>query len=131
MTGARVAAALAGALLLLAAGGLAGTASAGESTTAIGVRNGISEFSFSLSRNKVKPGPAIIQYTNTGEDPHDVMIRRRGAERVLAIGETLPGGVNTLPATRLRRDSRYVFWCSLEGHREAGMEAVLRVKRRG
>ncbi len=58
------------------------------------------------------------------------MIRRRGAEKVLEIGETLPGAFNTLAVAKLRRDSRYVLWCSLDGHRDAGMEAVLRVKRK-
>jgi len=130
MTRARMAGALAGTLLLLATGALAGSASAGGDATTIGVRNGTSEFSFSLTRTKVKPGPAIIQYTNTGEDPHDVMIRRRGAENILEIGETLPGDFNTLSVAKLKRDSRYILWCSLEGHREAGMEAVLRVTRK-
>ena len=130
MMRARIAGALAGSLLLLGAGMPAGSASAGGGVTPIGIRNGNSEFTFSLSRTTVKPGPAVIQYTNTGEDPHDVMIRRKGSANTLAIGETLPGEFNTLAVTRLVRDSRYVLWCSLEGHREAGMEAILRVKRR-
>jgi len=130
MTGTRFAGALAGALILVVAGTLAGSAAAGGGPTTIGIRNGTSEFSFSLSRTKVEPGPALIQYTNTGEDPHDVMIRRRGAENVLEIGETLPGAFNTLAVPKLRSDSRYVLWCSLEGHSDAGMEAVLRVARK-
>lgn len=126
----RFAGALVGALILALAGTLAGSAAAGGGLTTIGIRNGTSEFSFSLSRTKVEPGPALIQYTNTGEDPHDVMVRRRGAQKVLEIGETLPGTFNTLSVAKLRRDSRYVLWCSLDGHRDAGMEAVLRVAKK-
>ena len=130
MMRAPLAGALAAVLVLLAAGILAGSAAAGGGLTTIGIRNGASEFSFALTRTKVRPGPALIQYTNTGEDPHDVMIRRRGAEKILEIGETLPNAYNTLSVAKLRRDSRYVLWCSLEGHRDAGMEADLRVKRK-
>ncbi len=49
-----VAGALAGALCLVAGWSLAGTATAGgRPPTTVGVRNGASEFSFSLSRTKV------------------------------------------------------------------------------
>ena len=99
-------------------------------TTTIGVRNGASELSFSLSRTLIKPGPAIIQYHNTGEDPHDLQVQRKGSPSVLATGLTLPGLFDTLPLTKLRADSRYLLWCSLEGHRSAGMEATLKVRKR-
>ncbi len=120
---------IAGAVLLLLAGGLAGSASAGGGTTAVGVRNGASEFSFSLSRTKVKPGPAIIQYTNTGEDPHDLQVQRKGDDKVFEVGQLEPDEVGSI-SKRLKESSRYLLWCSLEGHRESGMEAVLRVKKR-
>ncbi len=130
MTRARtgVALALASALLLVTVGLLASLASAGGTTT-IGVQNGASERSFVLTRSKVPPGPAIIQYTNTGEDPHDLKVQRKGGEVVWEIGELGPDEVGSI-SERLKRDSRYILWCSLDGHRESGMEAVLRVKRR-
>ena len=128
---ARLAAGAVSAALCLAAGwSLAGSASAGNGPTTIGVRNGTSEFSFVLTRTKVKPGPALIQYENTGEDPHDVRIQRKGSETVVELPETPPGEINTFPEMRLKADSKYIFWCSLDGHREAGMEADLRVKKR-
>ena len=122
--------ALAATGLALLAGGIAGPASGGDGPTTIGVRNGASERSFALSRTKVAPGLALIQYTNTGEDPHDVLIKRKGAKKVAAIGETKPGGVSAFPLMRLKRDSKYVLWCSLDGHRESGMEAALKVRKR-
>lgn len=117
-----VAACVLGTLLMLGVG----PASAGE-TSIVGVRNGSSEFSFFLSRTVVDPGPSIIQYNNTGEDPHDLKLKRRGDRRIFAVGELEPGGVGQI-TPRLKRDSRYELWCSLEGHRDAGMEAVLRVR---
>ena len=123
-----VALALASALLVVGVGLLASSASAGGTTT-IGVRNGASERSFSLTRSKVPPGPAIIQYTNTGEDPHDLNVRRKGGDVVWEIGELGPNEVGSI-SERLKKDSKYILWCSLDGHRESGMEAVLRVRKR-
>lgn len=109
----------------------AAPASAGDkSPTTVGVRNGVSEFSFALSRTKVDPGPAIVQYQNTGEDAHDVKIQRQGGSAVLAIGVTEPGQVGSVTIPRLKPRARYQLWCSLEGHREAGMEATLKVAKR-
>ncbi len=130
MKAARPAGVLAAISLALAGGGFAVPVAAGGGPTTIGVRNGASEFSFALSRTRVSPGRAIIQYTSTGEDPHDVLIKRAGAREVVSVGETPSGGVVTFPQMKLRRDSKYVLWCSLDGHREAGMEAAFRVKRK-
>jgi plastocyanin len=130
MSAARTAGALAGALLLLATGSLTGAASAGDATTTIGIRNGSSERSFSLTRTKVPPGLALIQYTNTGEDPHDVRIQRKGSDTVVELPETPSGGVNSFPVMKLKADSKYILWCSLDGHRESGMEADLKVKKK-
>jgi hypothetical protein len=84
------------------------------------------EFNLTLSRAKLKPGRAIVQLANRGEDSHDlrlVRIRRHGGGR---IGETLPGRVGEWEG-RLRR-GRYRLYCTLEGHRAAGMRATLRVR---
>jgi uncharacterized cupredoxin-like copper-binding protein len=129
MTAGRIASALA-AISLLCAGAIAVPSAAGGELTTIGLRNGEEERSFYLSRNRVKPGPALIQYTNTGEDPHDVKIKRKGSSNVKALPETQSGEVNTFPVMKLKADSRYILWCSLDGHRESGMEADLRVKQR-
>jgi plastocyanin len=116
-------------LACVLAAGVVSTPAQARGVTAIGIQNGSSEFSFSLTRAKVKPGLAILQYTNTGEDPHDVMIQRKGGAEILEIGEIEPGTFDRI-TTKLRKDSKYMLWCSLDGHREAGMEAELRVKRR-
>jgi hypothetical protein len=83
------------------------------------------EWDLALSRTKLDPGNAIFELHNRGEDAHDVKIKRRGHRNVAAIPET-GSGETTRIETTLRRDSRYVLWCSLEGHRGLGMEAELR-----
>ena len=86
---------------------------------------------WSSAAPRSRPGPAEIEYHNAGEDPHDLKIRRRGASKVSSIAELDPGEVDELQMN-LKRDSRYVMWCStLDGkHRSLGMEAELRVRKR-
>ena len=57
-------------------------------------------------------------------------IQRRGAHEVLAIGVTEPSDFGSVDIDRLKADSKYDLWCSLEGHRKAGMEATLKVKKK-
>ena len=87
------------------------------------------EFSLTLSRQKVEPGPAIVQLYDFGEDPHDLALQRVGGPTVFTIPETLPGETGSL-SLRLRKASRYRLWCSLPGHAEQGMTASLRTGRK-
>ena len=87
------------------------------------------EFNLLLSQLKLNPGNAIVQFHNAGEDPHDLWIQRVGGSDRLSIGELAPGDVGEL-SLRLERDSRYELWCSLSSHRELGMDASVRVRRK-
>jgi uncharacterized cupredoxin-like copper-binding protein len=84
------------------------------------------EFNLTLSRGKLKRGIAIVQLANQGEDPHDLAIKRIGGKRRGSIAETRPGELGEWEG-RLKR-GRYRLYCTLEGHRAAGMRAVLRVR---
>jgi uncharacterized cupredoxin-like copper-binding protein len=84
------------------------------------------EFNLTLSRGKIKHGVAIVQLANQGEDPHDLAIKRLRGKRRGTIAETRPGEQSEWEG-RLRR-GRYRLYCTLEGHRAAGMRAVLRVR---
>jgi plastocyanin len=84
------------------------------------------EFRFTLSRTTIKPGPAVIQLAIRGEDPHDLRIRRIGAAQAASVPETLPGGVAEWRGTVKR--GRYELYCSLPGHKKAGMRTVLTVR---
>jgi hypothetical protein len=86
------------------------------------------EFSLTLSRRTLKSGPAIIELTNFGEDPHDLKLRRqaRGAP-TLAIREVAPDHLAQLRA-RLA-PGRFALWCSVADHRQRGMQARLTVRR--
>jgi hypothetical protein len=87
------------------------------------------EYRLQLSRGVLKRGPALIQFVNRGEDPHDLRLKRIGASRArtVSVPEIRPGGLVQL-ATRLS-SGRYRLWCSLPGHEQRGMRAVLSVRR--
>lgn len=119
------------ATLAVVAGMASPASGAKERLTAVGVRNGDTELSFVLSRTRVNPGPARIQYTNTGEDPHDVKIKKRGRRgKLYSIGTLEDGGVDLVIIPNLRRGATYRIWCSLSDHRDQGMEAKLTVRKR-
>ena len=84
------------------------------------------EFSYALSRQTLKQGPALIELANFGEDEHDLRLRRVGGTRTYAIGKVAPGERRTLE-TKLRAGT-FRLWCSVGDHRSRGMTATLRVR---
>jgi hypothetical protein len=91
------------------------------------VQVGADEFRYSLSRQSIKAGPAIIELVNYGEDEHDLRLRRIGGSRTYVVGNVRPGGTSELEARLL--PGRFRLWCSLADHRRRGMSATLVVRR--
>jgi hypothetical protein len=85
------------------------------------------EFHLVLSRPSVKAGVVEIELQNTGQDPHDLRVRRVGGTHTFKIPLTGPGGRREV-AINLR-PGRYRLWCSVADHRALGMQALLRVRR--
>jgi hypothetical protein len=85
------------------------------------------EYSLVLSRQSIVRGPALIQFMNRGEDPHDLKLQRTGGTHAISVSETRPGALAA--ANVSLRTGRYRLWCSLPGHRALGMRAKLRVRR--
>lgn len=72
-----------------------------------------------------KAGKVSVDFTNSSSLPHNVTIESSGGEQVGAT-PTFSGGsksvsVNLKPGT-------YKFFCSVPGHRQAGMEGTLTIK---
>ena len=83
------------------------------------------------SRQKIAAGKLEIQLYNRGEDAHDLAARRvtRAGKRVgrtFRVRETRPGLLGE--ATWTLKSGKYSLWCTLPGHREAGMRATLRAR---
>lgn len=84
------------------------------------------EFSYSLSRTRLKPGTAVIELANFGQDAHDLRVQRAGARHtagtaVVQSGKRAELAVKLVPG-------RYSFWCSVADHRARGMRATLFVR---
>ena len=87
---------------------------------------GADEFRYTLSRQTLKAGPAVVQLVNYGEDEHDLRLRRRGGTRVYRVGVVRPGRTAELEARLL--PGRFTLWCSLADHRARGMTATFVVR---
>ena len=123
------AAIIAGAVAFLATGpAVAGAGGGGEKAPNRLLVRG-QEFDLTLSRSEIGPGPALIQFQNDGEDPHDLQIRKQKGGATRSVGELEPGALGSVEI-RLQKGARYQLWCSLLNHRDLGMEAKLKVKRK-
>jgi plastocyanin len=67
-------------------------------------------------------GEIVIDYSNPSQVPHNVALEE--GEKTIAQGETVTGGAVSIAAAELE-PGEYGFYCSIPGHREAGMEGVL------
>ncbi len=84
------------------------------------------EYYYTLSSRTVKSGPAVIQFVNYGEDPHDMRVQRVGGDEDLrhaghAAGQIFDLSLKLVPG-------RYQLWCSIANHRQLGMQALLIVR---
>lgn len=85
------------------------------------------EFSYSLSRTKVRAGQVIVELVNRGQDAHDLDVRRVGGTRIFRFPTVQPGQVVDRELKLV--PGRYLLWCAIADHREQGMHAMLRVVR--
>ncbi len=72
-----------------------------------------------------KAGDDTIEFNNPASIPHDVVIEDDGGDEI-ARTEVVTGTTTSTDAT-LEKGS-YTFYCSVAGHRQAGMEGTLTVK---
>jgi plastocyanin len=72
-----------------------------------------------------KAGKVSVDFTNSSSLPHNVTIESSSGEKVGAT-PTFSGGSKSL-AVNLKPGT-YKFFCSVPGHRQAGMEGTLTVK---
>ena len=72
-----------------------------------------------------KAGNVSIDFANTSPLGHNVTIEAAGG-KIVAATPTFQGGSKTLTANL--KPGTYKFFCSVPGHRMAGMEGTLTVK---
>jgi uncharacterized cupredoxin-like copper-binding protein len=85
------------------------------------------EFSYSLSRRKVKAGKVIVELVNDGQDTHDLALERVGSTHIFRFPKVTPGHYVDRELTL--KPGRYRLWCAVADHKERGMQATFRVVR--
>jgi plastocyanin len=69
-------------------------------------------------------GEVTIDFTNEASVPHDVVVERDGED----LGETEQITGSSTTTTIDLQAGEYTFYCSVPGHRDAGMEGTLTVE---
>jgi len=83
------------------------------------------QLAFTSDDASAKAGKVTVNFTNTSPVPHDVRIESSGGEE-LGGTEVLSEGNESAEVDL--KPGEYTFFCSVPGHRQAGMEGTLTVK---
>ena len=79
---------------------------------------------FNVKTLRAKHGKVTIRMANPSNLPHAVAVE---GKRVDKDGKTVrKGGTSTVTVTL--KKGKYTFYCSVDGHRQAGMQGTLTVK---
>jgi plastocyanin len=84
----------------------------------------VGNLEFTKSKLTAKAGRVEIDFTNMSPVPHNVAIEANG--KTLGETEVLTHGSDS--ATVNLKPGTYTYFCTIPGHREAGMEGTLTVK---
>lgn len=85
------------------------------------------EFQLLPSRYVVRAGPTIVELVNSGEDAHDLALRRVApGARTIHVPVVQPGALRRVRVTL--RKGRYDVWCAVADHRSLGMYTRLVVR---
>jgi plastocyanin len=99
-------------------------AGGGGSTVDISTPPG-TDLAYDQSEVNATAGSVTINFDNQQSTPHDVKVEDSAGEELggtdLISSQTTTGTVDLQPGS-------YTFFCSVPGHREAGMEGTLNVK---
>jgi len=83
------------------------------------------QLAFTSDEASAKAGKVTVNFTNSSPVPHDVRIESSGGEE---LGGTEVISEKSESATVDLKPGEYTFFCSVPGHREAGMEGTLTVE---
>jgi plastocyanin len=99
--------------------------SAGSATTLDFEADPSGNLAFTEDKATAEAGNVNVNFTNSSPVPHDVVIEDSGGEEVGGTEVTSEGSESTEVELK---PGTYTFFCSVPGHREAGMEGTLTVK---
>ncbi len=102
----------------------AGSAGGAASNT-IAVQADPQQLKYTTTELTAKAGKDTIDFTNPAPIPHNVKVETAGGKLVGGT-KTITGGKTS--ATLTLAAGTYTYYCSIPGHRQAGMEGKLTVK---
>jgi uncharacterized cupredoxin-like copper-binding protein len=117
-------------VMALAIGGCGGGAKSSSSTpssgggTTLSLQADPSQLKYDKTALSANAGKVTIVMKNPSQLQHDVAIEGNG---VNVVGKVVGNG-GTSTATASLKAGTYTFFCSVDGHRQAGMEGTLTVK---
>jgi plastocyanin len=82
------------------------------------------QLKFLASSASAKPGKVVLRMQNKSTTPHDIAVTGGGVNQIGAVVSN--GGTSTV--TTSLKPGKYTFYCSVPGHRQAGMFGTLIVK---
>lgn len=95
-----------------------------SASTTLDVEASETALAFNTTKLSAKAGKVTIDFKNPSAIPHNVVIEQNGKE--LSGFEPIAEGEES--ETAELKPGTYTFFCSVPGHREAGMEGTLVVK---
>lgn len=105
-------------------GGEAAKGGGGIASTTLKLEASETELAYNTTSLSAKAGKVTIDFKNPSALEHNVVIEQNGKE--LAGFEPIASGEESESAEL--KPGTYTFYCSVPGHREAGMEGTLTVK---
>jgi uncharacterized cupredoxin-like copper-binding protein len=115
-----IAALAVGAVLGCGGGGSSGGAPAGSTQVQV------MDFSFKPKDITVSAGKVVFFLVNSGPSAHDMLIADSTGKTVARSSLVQSGDTFTFSIANLAA-GKYVFYCDVPGHRDAGMEGALTV----
>lgn len=82
------------------------------------------QLKFTSDNLTAKAGKTTVKFTNSSQLPHNMTIVDSSGKQVGAT-PTFTGGTKSFTADL--KPGKYTFYCSVPGHREAGMQGTLTV----
>ena len=83
---------------------------------------------YTVDEVTAKEGNVTIEFTNPQDTPHDVAIEALPSGARVATERVTDGF--TAVVTELNTKEKFIFYCTVPGHRAAGMKGIVRVKPR-
>ncbi len=102
------------------------SAAAGASSTLTDSADPSGALKFTKSTLTAKAGTVTINFTNSSPLAHNFTVQQGTSGPVVGATPTFMGGTKTL--TLKLKAGTYTFYCSVPGHRAAGMQGTLTVQ---